>query len=55
MILEHLSSTQNNFIFSKKFLANSLDAESLKCRPFRLRCLLLMFLLSITSILSFDK
>ena len=33
MILEHLSSTQNDFIFSKKFLANSLDPESSKCRP----------------------
>ena len=26
MILERLSSTQNDFIFSKKFLANSLDS-----------------------------
>ena len=55
MILEHLSSTQNDFIFSKKFLANSLDPESSKCRPFRLKCLLLMFLLSVTSILRFNK
>ena len=51
MMLEHLSSTQNNFIFSKKFLTKSLDPESFKCGPFRLRCLLLMFLLLITSIL----
>ena len=43
MILEHPLATQNNFIFSKKFLANSLDPEPFKCRPFRQRCLFLMF------------
>ena len=31
MILEHILSTQNNFILSKKVLDNSLDPQSFKC------------------------
>ena len=55
MILEHPLSTENNLRFSKKCLANSLDAELFKCTPFPLRCLFLTFLLiddSLTKALS---
>ena len=55
MILEHPFSTQINAIFSEKYMANSLETESFECRPFRLRCLFLMFLLLITSILRFNR
>ena len=53
MILEHPLSTENNLRLFKNFLANTLDPESFKCRPFSLRCLFLTFLLSVTSILRF--
>ena len=55
MILEHPLWTQNDSIFFKKNLAHSLDPESFTCGPFLLRCLFLMFLLSITSILIFNR
>ena len=55
VIPEHSFSSRNGFIFSKNFLANSLDLESLKFKPFWLRCWFLMFLLMITSMFRYSK
>ena len=44
---EHPFPSQNVFIFTKNFLASWLHPKTLRCKPLRLRCLPVIFLLSV--------
>ena len=56
---EHPLSSQNFFIFSKKFFPSWLHPETFRCKPLQLRCFAIIFLLSMMLIFSckrwFDK
>ena len=54
-ILTYLSFFQNFLIRCKKFIAKRRDPDSFKCKPFRLKCLLMIFLLSAMSILNCSR
>ena len=55
MILAYLSFFQNFLICSKKFIAKRREPDSFKCKPFRLKCLLMIFLLSTMSIFNCSR
>ena len=54
-ILTYLSFFQNFLIRSKKFIAKRRESDSFKCKPFRLKCLLMIFLLSTMSIFNCSR
>ena len=54
-ILAYLSFFQNFLIRSKKFIAKRRESDSFKCKPFRLKCLLMIFLLSTMSIFNCSR
>ena len=49
MILAYLSVFQSSLVPSKTFIAKHHDPDSFRCKSFRLKCLLVIFLLSTTS------
>ena len=51
----YLSFFQNFLMRSKKFLAKRRDPDSFKCKPFPLKCLLMIFLLSTMSIFNCSR
>ena len=54
-ILAYLSFFQSFLIRSIKFIANRRDLDSFKCKPLRLKCLLMIFLLSTISIFNCSR
>ena len=54
-ILAYLSFFQNFLIRSKKSIAKRRDHDLFKCKPFRLKCLLMIFLLSTMSIFNCSR
>ena len=55
MIFVYFSFFQNFLIRSKKFIAKRRDPNSFKCKQFRLKCLLMMLLLSTMSIFNCSR
>ena len=49
-VLVYLSFFQNFLIYSKTFIAKRRNRDSFKCKPFALKCLLMIFILSTMSI-----
>ena len=54
-ILTYLSFFQNFLMRSKQFIDKLRDPDSFKCKPFRLKCLLVIFLLSTMSIFNCSR
>ena len=54
-IFAHLSFFQNFLIRSEKFNAKRRDPDSCKCKPFQLKCLMVIFVLLTMSIFTYSR